>query len=47
MKIGIILSNTPEYSETFFLSKIRGLQGRGHQVIFLRKQETTILRNAK
>jgi len=33
MRIGIVLSNTPGYSETFFLSKIKGLQAQGHQVI--------------
>ncbi|WP_417371000.1 glycosyltransferase family 4 protein [Gelidibacter japonicus] len=26
MKIGLVLSNTPGYSETFFISKIKGLQ---------------------
>jgi glycosyltransferase involved in cell wall biosynthesis len=29
MKIGIILSQTPAYSETFFISKIKGLQRNG------------------
>ncbi len=33
MKIGLVLSNTPEYSETFFISKIKGLQKKGFQVI--------------
>jgi len=33
MTIGIILSKTPGYSETFFNSKIKGLQENGHRVI--------------
>ena len=33
MKIGIVLSNTPTESETFFMSKIKLLQDRGHQVV--------------
>lgn len=32
MKIGIILFNTPGYSETFFRSKINGLQEKGIEV---------------
>jgi len=32
MKIGIVLSKTPGYSETFFISKIKGLQDYGHTV---------------
>lgn len=32
MKIGIVLSNTPGYSETFFRSKIKGLQKNGIEV---------------
>ena len=32
MKIGLILSNTPGYSETFFISKIKGLQKNGIDV---------------
>lgn len=32
MKIGIILSATPGYSETFFNSKIKGLQENGYSV---------------
>ena len=32
MKIGIILSQTPGYSETFFRSKIKGLQENGIEV---------------
>lgn len=32
MKIGILLSNTPSYSETFFNSKIKGLQENGMEV---------------
>jgi colanic acid/amylovoran biosynthesis glycosyltransferase len=33
MKIGIVLSTTPGYSETFFTSKIKGLQSNGIEVI--------------
>ena len=33
MKIGIVLASPPAYSETFFISKIKGLQKEGHQVI--------------
>ncbi|MFL0352421.1 glycosyltransferase [Xanthomarina sp. GH4-25] len=33
MKIGIVLSSSPGYSETFFTSKILGLQNNGHHVI--------------
>ena len=32
MKIGVVLFNTPGYSETFFYSKIRGLQENGVEV---------------
>ncbi|RME03999.1 MAG: glycosyltransferase, partial [Bacteroidetes bacterium] len=31
--IGLVLPNTPAYSETFFRSKIRGLREAGHEVI--------------
>lgn len=33
MKIGIVLSNPPGYSETFFTSKIKGLQGHSLEVV--------------
>ncbi len=33
MKIGLVLSNPPAYSETFFNSKIKGLQSNGFEVI--------------
>ena len=32
MKIGIVLSKTPAYSETFFTSKINGLSEQGYEV---------------
>ena len=32
MKIGIVLSTTPGYSETFFMSKIKGLQDAGYTI---------------
>lgn len=33
MRIGLVLSSVPAYSETFFRSKIRGLVENGHEVI--------------
>ena len=33
MKIGIVLAKPPAYSETFFISKIKGLQKNGHEVV--------------
>lgn len=33
MRIGLVLSKTPAYSETFFYSKIKGLQENGFEVI--------------
>ncbi|MFC4721206.1 glycosyltransferase family 4 protein [Geojedonia litorea] len=39
MKIGLILSTTPSYSETFFNSKIKGLLANGHKVqLFVQKK---------
>lgn len=35
MKIAIVLSNPPGYSETFFRSKIKGLQTHGYQVVLV------------
>ena len=32
-KIGLVLPNVPAYSETFFTSKIKGLQKNGFEVI--------------
>lgn len=32
MKIGLVLSRTPEYSETFFVSKVKGLLATGFDV---------------
>ncbi|MDP3312589.1 glycosyltransferase family 4 protein [Lutibacter sp.] len=38
--IGLVLNATPGYSETFFISKIKGLQQTGHKVIlFVNKRE--------
>jgi colanic acid/amylovoran biosynthesis glycosyltransferase len=38
--IGLVLNATPGYSETFFISKIKGLQQSGHKVIlFVNKDE--------
>ncbi len=33
MRIGLVLPSVPAYSETFFRSKIRGLQANGHEVL--------------
>mgnify|MGYP000508544101 CR=1 FL=1 len=42
MKIGIVLSNTPAYSETFFNAKIRGLIKNGFEVeIFVEKKDNS------
>ncbi len=35
MKIVLVLSSPPGYSETFFRSKIRGLQAQGHELILV------------
>jgi colanic acid/amylovoran biosynthesis glycosyltransferase len=35
MTIALVLSQPPAYSETFFRSKIKGLQANGHQVIMV------------
>ena len=40
MKIGIVLSNTPGYSETFFNSKIKGLQANGVEVVLFVQSES-------
>lgn len=41
MKIGIVLSNPPGYSETFFTSKIKGLQSNGIEVILFVQNNNT------
>ena len=42
MKIGLVLPAPPGYSETFFRSKIRGLQEAGHDVLlFTGRQDKT------
>ena len=35
MKIGLVFPSTPGYSETFFTSKIKGLQEHGFSVVLL------------
>lgn len=35
MKIALVLSSPPAYSETFFRSKIKGLQENGHEVVLV------------
>ncbi len=37
-KIGLVLSNTPSYSETFFVSKIKGLVASGDEVVLFAKK---------
>lgn len=39
MKIGIVLPNTPSYSETFFNAKIKKLQESNHEVILFAHKE--------
>lgn len=40
MKIGLVLSNSPTYSETFFKSKIKGLQTSGFDVtLYVQKRQ--------
>jgi colanic acid/amylovoran biosynthesis glycosyltransferase len=41
MKIGLVLSKTPSYSETFFISKIKGLQQSGIDVTLFVQQKST------
>ena len=44
MKIGIVLSSTPAYSETFFNSKIKGLQKNGFEVVlFVNSKDLMLL----
>ncbi|TWO34366.1 glycosyltransferase family 4 protein [Seonamhaeicola sediminis] len=40
MRIGIVLSETPSYSETFFTNKIKGLQKHGFKVILFVQRKT-------
>ncbi|RFN60053.1 glycosyltransferase family 4 protein [Marixanthomonas ophiurae] len=41
MRIGLVLSKTPGYSETFFTSKIKGLQAHGLEpILFVQYKET-------
>lgn len=54
MKIGIVLSSSPAYSETFLTSKILGLQKQGHSIVLFCQEvfpdfslcETVILPNS-
>ncbi|WP_338733347.1 glycosyltransferase family 4 protein [Mangrovimonas cancribranchiae] len=41
MKIGLVLSQAPAYSETFFKSKIKGLQKQGFNVILFCQENKT------
>jgi colanic acid/amylovoran biosynthesis glycosyltransferase len=42
LKIGIVLSKPPTYSETFFNSKIEGLQNNGFEVVlFVQKKDSS------
>lgn len=47
MKIGIVLPSIPGYSETFFRSKIKGLQKNGHTVYLFVNNRTTASINCK
>jgi colanic acid/amylovoran biosynthesis glycosyltransferase len=47
MRIGLILSNTPGYSETFFNSKIKGLEAHGHEVILYTQTKQNDYTNCK
>lgn len=38
LRIGLVLSASPGYSETFFISKIKGLTEAGHEVIIFAKK---------
>lgn len=40
MRIGLVLPEVPGYSETFFTSKIKGLQESGHEVIVFSNKKT-------
>ncbi|CAM3987307.1 MULTISPECIES: glycosyltransferase family 4 protein [Flavobacterium] len=40
-KIGLVLAATPAYSETFFNSKIKGLQEAGHKVVLFVNSKNT------
>ena len=40
MRIGIVLSQTPGYSETFFTSKIKGLQANGLDVLIFAQKKS-------
>lgn len=52
MRIGIVLPSAPAYSETFFSSKIEGLQANGHTVLIFanseqkQKSDTSIVKSA-
>lgn len=41
MRIGIVLSQTPGYSETFFTAKIRGLKANGFSVIVFAQKKAS------
>src|SRR4030095_4244940 len=43
MRIGIIVPEFPTYSETFFVSLVKGLCERGHHVIVFRSIKNTDL----
>ena len=44
MKIGLVLSSTPSYSETFFNSKIKGLQQNGFEVMLFVQHASPIFK---
>ena len=43
MRIGLVLNSVPNYSETFLINKIRGLQENGHEVIVFAAGKNAIL----
>jgi colanic acid/amylovoran biosynthesis glycosyltransferase len=48
MKIGIVIPSPPAYSETFFISKINGLQATGNEVIlFVSHKKDVIAKDVK
>jgi len=47
MKIGLVLPNPPKYSETFFTSKIKGLQAHGIEVVLFTQHYKTPLKGRK
>lgn len=47
MKIGLVLANTPAYSETFFRNKIRFLQEEGFEVVIYADRQQSLFEDCK